>query len=146
MAFQPDPDVITWHLHLEAPPEGVWEMLATDAGRERFWVERSSSDGHRMTLEFSNGLVAHERILRWDPPHHFAITYLGSEASFSLEPDGNGGTDLTLEDHGVDAADRVEVTAGWLNVLFPLKAALDHGIDLRNHDPTRTWDRGWVDG
>lgn len=26
-----------------------------------------------------------------------------------------------------------------------LKAAADFGVDLRNHDPTRTWDQGYVD-
>jgi hypothetical protein len=30
-------------------------------------------------------------------------------------------------------------------VLLALKAAVDHGIDLRNHDPRRTWDRGYAD-
>lgn len=29
--------------------------------------------------------------------------------------------------------------AGWLNVLFPLKAWLLQGLDWRNDDPTRTW-------
>ena len=40
---------------------------------------------------------------------------------------------------------RDELLAGWLNVLLPLKAACDFGIDLRNHDPARTWDRSFVD-
>jgi len=31
------------------------------------------------------------------------------------------------------------------NVLFPLKAWLMPGADLRNHDPTRSWDDGYVD-
>jgi hypothetical protein len=38
-----------------------------------------------------------------------------------------------------------EVHAGWLNVLFPLKAYVAHGVDLRNHDPRRTWDEGYAD-
>ena len=40
---------------------------------------------------------------------------------------------------------RDELLPGWLNVLFPLKAAVDFGIDLRNHDPRRTWDQRYVD-
>ena len=35
--------------------------------------------------------------------------------------------------------------AGWLNVLFPLKGYIDHGVDLRNHDPGRAWDDGYAD-
>jgi hypothetical protein len=26
-----------------------------------------------------------------------------------------------------------------------LKAAADFGVDLRSHDPARTWDQGFVD-
>jgi hypothetical protein len=35
--------------------------------------------------------------------------------------------------------------AGWVSVLLALKAAADFGIDLRNHDPARTWNKGYVD-
>jgi len=146
MGFQPDPDVIRWRLHLDSPPERVWEFIATDSGRESFWVETSRTDGYEITLSFSNGLVTTERVLRSHPPSRFALTYLGSEVTFQLDPDDAGGTELLLEDHGVDPANRLEVTAGWLNVLFPLKAAADHGVDLRNHDPAHTWERGWIDG
>jgi hypothetical protein len=30
-------------------------------------------------------------------------------------------------------------------VLFPFKAAADFGVDLRNHDPSRSWDQGYAD-
>lgn len=64
--------------------------------------------------------------------------------TFLLESDGHGGTDVTLE-HDVSSAEFAEVSAGWLNVLLPMKAWVHHGIDLRNHDPRRTWDQGFVD-
>lgn len=54
-------------------------------------------------------------------------------------------TDLTLSDAGVPAADRAEVTAGWVSVLLALKAAVDFGVDLRNHDRQRTWGTGYAD-
>jgi hypothetical protein len=124
----------------------VWEFLTTDAGRESFWVERSESNGYEITLSFASGRTTNERVLREDPTHRFAMTYLGSEVTFELDSDGTGGTDLLVEDRGVSDEFRSEITAGWLNVLFPLKAAVDHGVDLRNHHPTRTWDAGWIDG
>ena len=48
-------------------------------------------------------------------------------------------------DEGVGLEAWQEVHAGWLNVLFPLKAFVVHGVDLRNHDPTRVWDDGYAD-
>lgn len=48
--------------------------------------------------------------------------------------------------NGVRPSDEwAEVHAGWLNVLFPLKAWTTFGVDLRNHDPTRTWHEGYAD-
>jgi hypothetical protein len=35
--------------------------------------------------------------------------------------------------------------AGWASVLLALKAAVDFGVDLRHHDPERTWDQGYGD-
>jgi hypothetical protein len=65
--------------------------------------------------------------------------------TFDLADDGAGGTDLTLTDAGVREADYAETHAGWVSVLLALKAAADHGVDLRNHDEQRTWDQGFVD-
>ena len=63
----------------------------------------------------------------------------------TLAPDGATGTDLTLVNTGVAEQDFAEVHAGWLNVLLPLKAAADFGVDLRSHDPRRTWRERFVD-
>lgn len=70
---------------------------------------------------------------------------LGGQATFELASDGAGGTDLLLTHEGVAIADWNETHAGWLNVLFPLKAWIVYGADLRNHDPERLWDRGFAD-
>jgi hypothetical protein len=44
-----------------------------------------------------------------------------------------------------DTANDAETRAGWVSVLLALKAAADHGVDLRNHDPARTWETGYAD-
>ena len=46
---------------------------------------------------------------------------------------------------GVDPADLLDMHASWLTVLLWLEAYVDLGVDLRNHDSTRTWGRRYVD-
>jgi hypothetical protein len=87
--------------------------------------------------------VAQGRIREQTAPHRFVVEYLGgSVVTFTLAADGQGGTDLTLNDSGVAAEWYAETLAGWVSVLMALKAAVDFGVDLRNHDPERTWDQG----
>ena len=95
---------------------------------------------------FPNGAEWKGRILEKNPPHRFRVEYYGgSITTFELSPDGSGGTNLTLTDAGISAEDRTEVIAGWVSVLMALKASVDFGTDLRNHDPERTWDEGYVE-
>ena len=59
---------ILWRLHTASPPERLWELLTTDAGRARFWAETSRSDGDRFTLGFSMGLEGECRVIEAAPP------------------------------------------------------------------------------
>lgn len=136
---------ILWRLHTATPRERIWALLTTDSGRELFWAETSRSDGDRFTLSFSMGVSGECRILESAPPSRFAFTYFGTEVLVELAPDGAGGTDLTLTNSGVPEEEYEDMLPGWLNVLFPLKAAADFGVDLRNHDPSRSWRERYVD-
>jgi uncharacterized protein YndB with AHSA1/START domain len=133
--------VITWRLHLSSPPEAVHRLLATGEGRARFWAESAAETAGRVEFRFPNDLRFSGLILDNDPPRRFAVEYFGEHAAFDLASDGAGGTDLTLTDTGDDP----DVRAGWVSVLMALKAAADFGVDLRNHDPGRTWDHGFAD-
>jgi uncharacterized protein YndB with AHSA1/START domain len=135
---------IRWRLHLASPPEAVWELLATDEGRAEFWAESAIERDGVITFAFPNGEEAKGRVLEADPPTRLAVDYLGSAATFELAPDGARGTDLTLV-HEVKDESHAEINAGWVSVLMALKAAVDHGIDLRNHDAERTWWQGYCD-
>jgi hypothetical protein len=109
-------------------------------------VRHSEQAGDEITMTFNNGWVERATILAADAPHWFSVRYFGTPVTFELQPDRAGGTDLELVHEAVPDADFEEVLPGWLNVLFPLKAAADFGVDLRNHDPARTWDERFVDG
>lgn len=143
MAIVPNP--IVWRLHLPVPPDRVYAALNSDAGRQSFWAESAVEQDGVIHFHFINGIRYASRLLSRTPSREWTIEYFGGAARFELVADGRGGTDVTLTHSGVAEADRVETYAGWLNVLLPLKAWLAHGIDLRNHDPQRTWDDGYVD-
>lgn len=145
MPFQPDPTTVRWRIHLRVPPETVYRMVATDAGRAAFWAESAVEREGVVHFRFVNGREDRSPVREARPPDRFALDYFNTRAVFDLEDDGRGGTDLTLTNTGFRPQDRAELLAGWLNVLFPLKAAVDFGVDLRNHDPDRTWDRGYAD-
>lgn len=136
---------IVWRLHLSSPPERVFEFLDSDDGRAAFWAEEAVERDGAIEFRFVNGMRDRAVVVDRDPPRRFAIEYFGSRVVFELSSDGEGGTDLTLTNSGVAADKWHEVHAGWLNVLLPFKAAVDFGVDLRSHDPERTWERGYVD-
>ena len=146
MMIQPTSSSICWRLHLATPLARVYELLTTDQGRARFWAESAEERAGAIDFVFPNGANWSGEILDADPPRRYVIQYYGgSTATFELSDDGHDGTDLMLTDAGVPEADRTEVIAGWVSVLLALKAAADFGVDLRNHDPQRTWDEGYAD-
>lgn len=95
---------------------------------------------------FPNGATWRGDILERVQNEKFVVHYFGNSiTTFELCDDGNGGTDLFLSDANVPEQDRAEVTAGWVSVLIQMKAAIDFGVDLRNHDVTRTWEQGYAE-
>ena len=146
MSFHDDPDTIRWRLHLKSPPERVYQALSTDDGRASFWAESAVERDGIIHFKFSNYLTWNGRVLDATPPRRYTVLYFNnSVATFDLEDDGQGGTDLTLTDTGVPPEHRTEVIAGWVSVLLALKAAVDFGVDLRAHDRDRNWDSGYVE-
>ena len=139
------PKPIRWRLHVPVSRERVYEALASDEGRAAFWAESAREQDSVIHFRFINGVEYHGRILERRSPQQWSVDYFGGRATFTLDNDGSGGTDLTLVHEGVAREDWADVHAGWLNVLLPLKAWLAFGVDLRNHDPRRTWDDGYVD-
>lgn len=143
MKFQSDNEVIVWKINCKSTPSKVFEYIATDECRNKFWaVTQSKND--IVTFAFANSYVWEGKILESNPPTQISFLYIdNSEESFELIDDGNNGTDLILRDKGVKPEFRTEVIAGWGSVLMTLKAAVDFNVDLRNHDPKKTWSEGF---
>jgi hypothetical protein len=105
-------------------------MIATDEGRERFWCERCDQVGSLVTMAFAEGGSGTVAVCRAEEPRLFEFDYFGYRTTVLLDEDTEGGTKLTLTSQDRDH----ETLAGWVSVLLSLKAAADHGVDLRNHE------------
>lgn len=145
MSFQSEPGTIRWKVHFRSSPERVFEALATDAGRAGFWAEAAPEVDGVITFHILNYGPFSGRILLRREPEIFRLEYYGTAVEFSLSGDGRGGTDLSLLATEVDESIRMEMVAGWVSVLMAMKAAVDHNIDLRNHDESRAWGTGFLD-
>lgn len=136
---------IRWRMHIPAAPERVYIALDTNEGRASFWAESAEEVDGFIEFVFANGYRYKARIVERVPSRVYALEYFEGVARFELASAGKTATDLFLSHSGVSAAQWNDVHAGWLNVLFPLKAKLAFGVDLRNHDSERTWDHGYAD-
>lgn len=145
MGFQEDPTRIEWRIHLRSPPGAVYQALTTDEGRSRFWAESAVERDGEITFRFPNGMHTKGKVIEKDPPQRLVVEYFGREVIFELEKDGHGGTNLHLLASSSAPDDRAEEVPGWVSVLMALKASVDFGVDLRNHDAARTWDQGYAD-
>ena len=141
-----DDNQVCLRVHLSSPPERVFEVLSTDAGRRMFWAESADEHDGVIRFRFSNGMEHDGRILRSEPQRLFSVEYFGgSNATFELASDGAGGTDVTLVERSIPREWLHEHRSGWVSVMLALKAAVDFAVDLRNRDPARSWERGYVD-
>lgn len=143
------PGEIRWRVHLASPPRVAYFLIATAAGRRRFWADSTRERDGVLELRFTDGRTLRGRVREREPFLRFALELAGGAVlAFDLASDGLGGTDLTLTETGIPAADRHdrdERRAAWAALLLALKAAADFGVDLRHHDPGRSRDRGYVD-
>lgn len=145
MSFQSETGVIRWNMHFTSPMAKVYSALSTDEGRARYWAESAPEVDGKITFHILGYEPFSGRVLKMNAPSLFTVEYFGTIVEFSLHDDGQGGTDLSLVATQVDEAIRMEMAAGWVSVLMAMKAAVDYGVDLRNHDESRAWVNGFAD-
>lgn len=144
MRFAPGEPII-WRVALSSSPAHVFELLDTDAGRERFWSQRSEANADGFVLEFPGGLREQVTVLDRQPPTTIRILYFGAEADLVLTPSSEGGCTLQVTCRCEEHDEWMEFFPGWVSWLLVLKAAADFGIDLRNASPERSWSELYVD-
>ena len=121
-----------WKVFCKSGPSDVYRAVSTPAGRERFWASSAPEADGVITFVLPDGRTDDSRIEHAVRDQLYSLRYFGRTLTFTLTPDESGGTDLTLtSDDPGDGADLVAL-------LLRLKASVDFGVDLRNHDASRT--------
>jgi uncharacterized protein YndB with AHSA1/START domain len=68
-------------IEIEAPPERVWPHVATRDGLERWWtakrlaLEEAQDGGFELVVEFGRDYTIVGRVLTYDRPRRFAVTW-----------------------------------------------------------------------
>lgn len=145
MEFQSKPNVIEWKLQFQSPPKKVYEALSTNEGRKKYWAESAEEKDGKIHYVFLNEIEDTGEILEAIPERKFKVTYFGWHVSFDLEQSEGKGTVMTMLCEGVSDKDKMEISSGWVSWLLTMKAAVDFDVDLRNHNPERTWFHGFAD-
>ena len=132
-------------MHFASPIEKVYAYLTTDHERSKFWAEKTKEQNGIIEFTFLNYPTHKAEILIHKAPRLFRLIYFGTDTTFELKSTRDQGTDLALTALTPNEKIKWEMTAGWVSVLMAMKAAVDYGIDLRNHHPHRSWQDGYAD-
>ncbi len=124
---------LTSTIDLNAPPEKVWEMLATGEGMSRWFpidCKVTPGEGGEMWFSWGEGVMeGTSKIVSWDPPHRLVTEWGQMRDEFTIEARG-GVTTLTVVSSGFgEGAEWDEmldsVSSGWKFELGGLKHAIE---------------------
>lgn len=133
-----------WKIKLSSPPNKVFEMWTTDEGREKFWAAKSVKSDSSFTLTFEDG-NEDEFLVISDKKYVFEFIYYRTIVTVSFIDDGQGGTELLLNNKNIPPAEYEDFSHRWIILLLEFKAACDFDIDLRNHDIYSGFSEGYID-
>ena len=127
-------DRVRASVHIDAPPERVWEYFTRPDAIVRWMGEYALLEpepGGRFTVDVK-GAPVRGRFLRLDPPRRLLISwgYAGSDrlgpgastVEIRLTPDG-GGTRVDLEHRDLPPTEQPGHVTGWAHYLARLAAA-----------------------
>jgi len=128
--------VAQWNAQFSSGPSEVYRALSTPLGRSRYWAESADERDGVIRFVVPDGRTDDSRIEHAVKDELYQLRYFGRTITFTLTPDESGGTHLALSCDDPDG----RYDADHVALLLRLKAFVDFGVDLRNHDKSRTTD------
>lgn len=144
----------TEKIALAVPPERVFRAWTDQSDIVNWFLSKAILEpikGGRFYMEFLTGQSGDERVLGIRKNIYFCFTFGkdGETVEVTLKKTKTG-TDCILHQFGMKKTEKSRVMwhmgcrNGWVFFLTNLKAYLEHGVDLRSHDPKKTYKDGYV--
>ncbi|MDX9856548.1 MAG: SRPBCC domain-containing protein [candidate division Zixibacteria bacterium] len=141
-------------IEIAAPAQRVFRAWTHAADLSAWFAEKAESEpekGGRLYLEFIGGDKADLRFVQLRKPGLVSFTFGPAVDLVTVRIKSiKNGCICELEQTGMKTGpkDRVHThmgcKTGWVFFLTSLKAYLEHGIDLRSHNPRRTYNQSYV--
>ena len=140
-------------IEIMAPPEKVYQAWTDDAKIVKWFVEKAVIEpkkNGRIYLVWLGEIAAEYRVTAVRKNGLFGFTFgeNAEEVLVRIRKSGHGSVcELRQFNLKTGPADRVAwhmgCKTGWTFFLANLKAWLEHGIDLRSHDPKKSYREGY---
>jgi len=145
--------IFTTKLAIKTTLPKVWDALATETGLTQWFPSQATLDVRSGgSFEFCWGeFRLPGKFIEVIPQKKLSFTWWEPKGpiTFELEKSGDSEVIVTLiargyQSEGEELKQYIEETKGWTFFLTNLKSYLEHGIDLRDHNPARTCQTGWL--
>ena len=141
-------------IFIRANREKVYRAWTDEKMIVKWFTEKAVIEprkGGRLYFEWIGGDKLETNVILARKPSKFVFPFGGKsvEVAISLSA-AKGGTVVELHQYNMSTAPKTRVSMhmgckeGWAFFLTNLKAFLEHGIDLRGHDPRRCYVQGYV--
>ena len=146
-------NTFTTKIAIKAPISAVWNALATEEGISKWFLSKAKLDVRSGgAFEFFWGDISTTgTFLNVIPEKKLSFTWwepVGA-VTFELEEINDNEVAVICTATGYKTDDDglrhyIEESKGWTFFMVNLKASLEHGLDLRDGNPTRTCQSGWL--
>jgi uncharacterized protein YndB with AHSA1/START domain len=145
----------TQRIEIKAPPSKVFKSWTDAAEIVRWFTVKAVIEprkGGRLYFEWLAGDKLDTRIVRIRKPSLLVFPFGGGKEEVSVKIRKSGRVSLVeLHQYGMKTTPTQKVSmhlgcqVGWTFFLANLKAWLEHGIDLRSHNPKKSYKQGYID-
>jgi uncharacterized protein YndB with AHSA1/START domain len=142
------------HIAIDAPPEKVFQAWTDDKVVIKWFTVKAEMEPKkkgRIIWEWLGGDKLETKNIDFVPPKKFVFPFgsKGEQVAVTIVPDGNGSVcELRQTKMKTDSKSRISMhmgcKQGWTFFLTNLKSYLEHGVDLRSHDPSRSYNQNFV--
>ena len=141
-------------IEIAAPPEKVYRAWTDGDFLAQWFSVRAAVEpkkGGRVYFEWLGGDKLETRVLQARKPSLFRFPFgsHGEEVEVKIRQ-VPGGSVCELQQTNMKTTPRMKVAmhmgckTGWVFFLTNLKAFLEHGVDLRSHDPQKSYNQNYL--